>query len=298
MIPIINYSLEEGDKGFLLSLNIDTTQLKRRDEYLVIFDSPVSLPKNPPTSVVFQPSSGSYTVFGSNTFVPKIFMQIKSSHRSETKTLIRLTIKDIYNTILYVDYVMIVCSPQSTFKIDGALLTNDIGSNIGPNGGSQIRLAKPESPRLVRGMTVTGPGLSNDTIYTVRSINGPDLVELDSVINTGINYSGTYTFTLSTSCVDPLSLDSSITVQPLYTILDFNNNWTYKAGDRLVAQFIPGTGLGDKINNLDTIVLLPIKNTALLNTDDTPASLPSISVIKAAGRVNNDTDCISELSFY
>ena len=294
MIPILNYSLEDGDKGFLLSFNLDTSQLKRRDQYVVAFDAPVSLPKNPPTSILFEPATASYIVYGSNTFVPKIFVKIKSSHRSETKTLIRLMIKDIYNTILYLDYVLIVCSPQSTYKIDGNLLpNNNVSSNLGPNGGSQIRLSRPETARLVEGMTVTGRGLDTNKIFTIRSLVGSDLVELDKVIDNAIGFTDTYTFTLSTECGDPLSLDRNLTVQPLYTVLDFSNNWTYKAGDRLIAQFI----VENKNDNLDTLVLLPIKNTSLLNTNDAPAPLPSISVIKAAGRVNNDTDCISTLSF-
>jgi len=291
-IPVVNYSLEQGEAGFLLDFIVDRTQLKKRDAYIISFDSPVSLPKNPPNTILFEPASASYTVYGENNFVPKIFIKIKSLHRAQTKTLIRLTIKDIYNTILYLDYIMVICSPQSVIKLKASLLSNANGTNIGGSGGSLIRLDTAEAGTLNIGMAVSGPGIPTNQTYSILNIVDANTVELNQLINTNIGYNGVYEFVRSTSCVDPSSL-SNRDIQPVYTILDYFNNWTYKVADRIIAQFI----VDDRNNNLDTLVLLPIKNASLLNTTDLSANIPIISVIKAAGRVNSDTDCISELTF-
>jgi hypothetical protein len=294
MINTINHSLEEGEAGLLLRFNVDLAQLKKRDQYIVQFDSPVSLPYDPPISLSFTPDPPSYSIINSGGIIPQIFVKIKSLHRAETKTLLRLTIKDIYNTILYVDYLLIICSPQSTLKFDASLLPSNISGNIGDNGGSRIRLSQSNTIRLDVGMSVTGPGLSSTMSYAIRRIETADTLELDKLVPTFDNrtISGTFTFTRTTGCVDPssLALRSS---QPVYTILDFSNNWTYEIGNRIIAQFI----VENKEDNLDTIVLLPIKNASLLNNPDNSAVIPSVSIIKAGGRVMNDSQCLSELVF-
>jgi hypothetical protein len=294
MINTINHSLEEGEAGLLLRFNVDLAQLKKRDQYIVQFDSPVSLPYDPPVTLSFTPDPPSYSIINSGGIIPQIFVKIKSLHRAETKTLLRLTIKDVYNNILYIDYLLIVCSPQSTLKFDASLLPSNIAGNIGDNGGSRIKLSQPNTIRLDKGMSVKGPGLSDSISYTIRTIETNDTIELDKLIPTFDNrtITGTFIFTRITGCVDPglLSLRSS---QPVYTILDFSNNWTYEIGNRIIAQFI----VENKNDNLDTLVLLPIKNASLLNNSDNSASIPSISVIKGAGRVIGDSQCLSELVF-
>jgi hypothetical protein len=294
MINTINHSLEEGEAGLLLRFNVDLKQLKKRDQYIIQFDSPVSLPYDPPVTLTFTPDPPSYSVINSGGITPQIFVKIKSLHRAETKTLLRLTIKDIYNTILYVDYLLIICSPQATLKFEASLLPSNAAGNIGDNGGSRIRLAQPNTIRLDVGMSVSGPGLSNTGSYTIRTIETSDTIELDKLVPTFDNrvISGTFIFTRITGCVDPgsLSLRSS---QPVYTILDFSNNWTYEIGNRVIAQFI----VEDKEDNLDTIVLLPIKNASLLNNSDNSAAIPNVSIIKAGGRVMGDSQCLSELVF-
>jgi|694.fasta_scaffold00202_47 hypothetical protein len=294
MINTINHSLEEGEAGLLLRFNVDLAQLKKRDQYIVQFDSPVSLPYDPPISLSYTPDPPSYSIINSGGIIPQIFVKIKSLHRAETKTLLRLTIKDIYNTILYVDYLLIICSPQSTLKFEASLLPSNISGNVGDNGGSKIKLAQPNTIRLDVGMSVTGPGLSSTISYAIKRIETADTIELDKLVPTFDNrtISGTFTFTRTTGCVDPssLALRSS---QPVYTILDFSNNWTYEIGNRIIAQFI----VENKEDNLDTIVLLPIKNASLLNNPDNSAAIPSVSIIKAGGRVMNDSQCLSGLVF-
>jgi hypothetical protein len=294
MINTINRSLEEGEAGLLLRFNVDLAQLKKRDQYIIQFDSPVSLPYDPPATLSFTPDPPSYSIINSGGIVPQVFVKIKSLHRAETKTLLRLTIKDIYNTILYIDYLLIVCSPQSTLKFDASLLPSNTSGNIGDNGGSKIRLAQPNTIRLDVGMSVSGPGLSETVSYIIKTIETNDTIELDKLVPTFDNrtISGTFTFTRITGCVDPssLALKSS---QPVYTILDFSNNWTYEVGNRIIAQFI----VENKDDNLDTIVLLPIKNASLLNNSDNSAAIPNVSIVKGVGRVMNDSECLSGLVF-
>lgn len=294
MINTTHYSLEEGEAGLLLRFNIDPKQLKKRDQYIIEFDSPVSLPYDPPVTVSFTPDPPTYSIINNTNIVPQIFVKIKSLHRAETKTLLRLIIKDLYNTILYIDYLLIVCSPQSTIKFDGTLLPSNVPANIGDNGGSLIRLSQSGTIRLDAGMSVAGPGLSSSETYSIQSIVSNDTIELNKLVPTTNNreISGTFTFTRITGCVDPSSLALRAT-QPIYTILDYNNNWTYKVGNRIIAQFI----VEDKNNNLDTVVLLPIKNAALLNNADTSAIIPSISVIQGGGRVMGGSVCLSGIVF-
>lgn len=294
MINTLQYSLEEGEAGILLTFDIDPAQLKQRDSYIISFDSPVSLPYDPPISLIFTPDPPSYVVVGSSNLSAKIFVKIKSLHRAETKTLLRLTIKDNLNSVLYTDYMLVVCSPQSTVKLDGALLSSANNANIGDNGGSLIRLNQPNTNRLEAGMTVSGNGLPPETTYTIRTIVDPQTIELNDRVGTfdNRNINALFTFTRVTGCVDPSSLALRST-QPLYTVLDFTNNWTYQIGSRIIAKFI----VTDKHNNLDTVVLLPIKNAALLNNTDMPAPIPSVSVLKGSGRVMGDIQCLSELVF-
>ena len=294
MINTINHSLEEGEAGILLRFNVDLKQLKKRDQYIIQFDSPVSLPYDPPVTLSFTPDPPSYSIINSGGIIPQIFVKVKSLHRAETKTLLRLTIKDVYNTTLYVDYLLIICSPQAILKFDGSLLPSNTATNIGDNGGSLIRLSQSNTIRLDVGMSVSGPGLTETVSYKITAIPTNDTIELDKLIPTFDNriLSGTFIFTRITGCVDPgsLALRSS---QPVYTILDFSNNWTYEIGNRIIAQFI----VKDKEDNLDTIVLLPIKNASLLNNPDNSAAIPSVSIVKAGGRVMRDSECLSELVF-
>lgn len=62
MINTVNYSLEEGEAGLLLRFNVDSAQLKKRDQYIIQFDSPVSLPYDPPVTLSFTPDPPSYSI--------------------------------------------------------------------------------------------------------------------------------------------------------------------------------------------------------------------------------------------
>ena len=279
--------------------------IKRQTEYVLYFDTPVNLPKNPPTTVTFEPQSGSYAIQGSTNFIPKIFMKVKALKKIQTKTLLRLIIKDTKNNILHIDYILIVCSPQSEINVSGTLLVYSQGvSPLGPNGGALIQLddTTGSSSSITVGSSVTGPGLipsaviegvvsTNAGRFFVRSILPNNVIELNVPFRfvAGIPYTGTFSFINSIGCVDPNNViynDAS----SVYTALDYSNNWTYVVRDQVIIKFI----VENPEENQDTVVLLPVKNTALLGSPESPQSIPAVSVLKGGGRVIGDTIPISD----
>jgi len=305
MINTVNYSLEEGEAGIILPFLVPPSALKPKDQYILYFDSPVTLPENPPTTVTFEPSSGSYVIFGNKNVKPKVLLKIKSIHRSETKTLVRLTIKDDLNTTLYMDYVLVVCTPQSTIELPGSLLPTTTSGNIGPRGGSIIRLSSGNNintSQLDIGMSIKGPGLVSSSsavsqYYIVNILSSTD-IEIDRLVSSNVGFSGTYQFIRSVGCVDATTLLKRTSTSS-YMVLDSTNNWTYKVNNKLIAKFIPYSptyeDMASKITKYpDLVVLLPIKNSSLLTASDDPLPIPDISIIKIGGRVMRDTVCVSE----
>jgi hypothetical protein len=299
MIKTITYSLEEGEKGFILPFTLPSgNSIASKDQYILTFDAPVSLPTDPPATVSFEPSNGSYVVFGRQNLAPKAFVKIRSLHRAETKTLIRLTIKDVLNTILYRDYIMIVCVPQSITELSATLLPNNSPNSIGPKGGSIVRLntvtngnLSGNTSQLDVGMTVKGPGIpTNDNYYIVTIVNATD-VELNKaiIISTNISSTGTFQFIRQTGCVDPNTLLKRSVISS-YLVLDQSNNWTYIANNKLITRFVPF----DIDQNSDTVILLPIKNSSLLLSYNDPIPVPDVSIIKLGGRVMRDSVCASQ----
>lgn len=293
MIRTLTYSLEQGEAGFVLSFSVPPSAVKPKDQYIISLDVPVTLPENPPTTVLFEPSNGSYVVFGNRNLSPKVFVKIKSLHRAETKTLIRLTIKDVLNTILYRDYVMVMCIPETVVELNATLLPSNTNLNIGPNGGSIVRLSPAQNvntSQLDVGMVVRGPGIPNTgSVYYIISIISATDIELDRLVPSATGSSGKFQFIRQTGCVDPNTLVKRSIISP-YTVLDLSNNWTYTANSKLIVRFVPF----DIGQNVDTVILLPIKNPSLLSSSADPSPIPDISLIKIGGRVINNSVCASE----
>lgn len=289
MITTYNYTIEEGEKGFVLVFP-SPTNIKPSDQYLVYFDVPIALPKTPPTTVSFEPKSASYSILGSTPFssgassiTPKIFVKIKSTQKIQTKTLVRLLIKDTKNNILHTDYALIICSPNSITSAVGSLTIS-----VGPKGGSVLNLTSLDSNQTsiyVRS-NVTGPGIPTNRTVSVASVIGDNQVELSEIIawSGTAAPAGTYTFSISFDCIDSASLVEN-SASSTYMALDINNNWTYKIRDHVIAKFIPE----DPVQNGDLVVLLPIKNTALLGLSNNAHPIPATCIIKGGGRVIRDT---------
>jgi hypothetical protein len=280
MLNTYNTGLQECDCGLTLNFNNPSGVLPRKDEYFLTFTTESSLPIGT-NQVSLEPSS--YIITGSNNFIPKIIAKVRSTHRGETQSLIKLSIKDRYDQSLYTDYVKLICSPVSTIIVKGSI----IGGNntvLGPNGFSTMSVSTAQE--LDVGMQVTGPGIDETTgpvyIYTILSENS---IELSQVIPSASSALFNYTFTRTTSCIDPSSRIRQLQSQNL--ILDKNNNWTYVSNDRFIIKFIRENPNDDNI-----MIVVPSVNRTVL-TDIKNDSIPNVSSIKVIGRVSNDQYCIT-----
>jgi hypothetical protein len=292
MINTQSYSLEQGEKGINISFPKPPISITNREnKYILYFDNPVLIPRSQSVSVSYEPSGGSYIINGSADFIPKVFIKIKSLKKIQTKTLLRLNIKDSKNNILHSDYLLIVCSPNDTVSINGTLLpSNSIVGGIGPNGGSVLQISETSSARIVIvGSKVTGPSIAANLNVFVKSIITNNLIELDQIIPyIASSATGTYVFTTYYGCFDPnRSIDND--ASSTYTALDYNNNWTYKIRDQIIAKFIP------YVLDQSLVVLLPLKNTGILAPMSSLAPIPYVSIIKIGGRVNQDSIPVSEI---
>lgn len=285
MLNTSNFNLKECECGVTLDFPNPSGSLPRKEEYLIYFTLESSLPSDPPSSVSLVPSS--YVLSGTNSFVPKVVSKVVSVHRGETQSLIKMSIKDRFGQTLLIDYVKLVCSPQTSVTKKGFFVSGP--NNIGFNGGSLmtiIRLPDEESSTsdLDIGMVVEGKGLTTSP-YIVDISN--DGIELSQKIDAGSSIPTNYVFTRTTTCVDPDILRKRETQQQ-YVILDSTNNWTYKSSDKIIVQFIR-----ENINDESISIILPAKNQSILPTDSQKAEIPTLAMVYADGRVNNDQYCIN-----
>ena len=285
MLNTSNFSLKECECGITLDFPNPSGSLQRKEEYLIYFTVESSLPSEPPSSISLIPSS--YVLSGTNSFVPKVISKVVSIHRGETQSLIKMSIKDRFGQTLFVDYIKLVCSPQTSVIKKGFFQTGT--NNVGPNGGSLMTIVRltgevSSTIDLDIGMVVTGGGLKTNPYIIDISNDGIELSQkIDNINTTPTNY----TFTRTTSCVDPDTLRKRETQQQ-YVILDSTNNWTYKSNDKVIIQFIR-----ENMNDNSISVVVPAKNQSVLPTDSQKTDIPTLAMVYANGRVNNDQYCIN-----
>jgi hypothetical protein len=314
-IKRFNISLEQGDKGFLLSFpSPPSGSVKPRDIYNFHFDSPITgrLPQNPRTDIVFTPSKtnkpeeASILSSSINSNI-SIGLAIKAKHKAETSTLIRLQIKDIYNNVLYTDYILVVCSPIKTVNINASLVRIDTISSLGPNGGRLLRVDTVDASAslvssLFTRMVVTGPGIPTDATIFIGSFINSNRTEIELLpyfdasstgnVSNDFSHRGSYSFTNVFSCPSQEDLEQITFTRP-YIILHKSNNWSYFFRRKLVIQFIPNKTL---VNDWENIaILVNIKNFEALIPQDQPSNIPMVSFIEAGGRVTNDSLCINSI---
>lgn len=310
-IKKITKSLEEADNGFLLSFPPPPSgTIKPSDIYKYDFDVAYRLPLNPLSEVTFTPSlpgntaKASYISSSVDSNI-NIGVSIKSIHKAETQTLLRLQIKDAYNNILYTDYLLIVCSPQQNFQLRGEILSRFSGSaeSFGPNGGRILRINTDDTTgdvlsQLLTRMQVKGPGIPDDQIITIGSFienNRSDIellpfFQIDNEFNNNNSVRGQYSFSIVTSCSSEEDL-KEIAFSQRFIILDKNNNWSFVYKDRPVIKLIRDT------NNTDDnfALLFEIKNFDNFIGPNRAISIPSIGYLYGAGRVINDTICLDSI---
>ena len=272
-----SFTLTECECGVSISFPSPGKSLLRRDEYLVYFDIESSLPASPPSTISVFPTS--YNIISDNNFIGKVAIKIGSVHRGETQTLLKMSVKDKYNVLLYTDYNKVVCAPQNIVESNNVTV---VPGRSGPNGNSILSVPTGTNSLDV-GMMVAGPGIPPNTF--ILTIIGELEIELSSSITTTGTTAGSsekYTFTRTTSCVDPATLKKR-EIQAQYIVLDKSNNWTYILNGKTALKFIR-TDPTDQ----DISVILPAKNKSLFVAENTRVNIPDIALIYVGGRVSGD----------
>ena len=272
-----SFTLTECECGVSISFPSPGKSLLRRDEYLVYFDIESSLPASPPSTISVFPTS--YNIISDNNFIGKVAIKIGSVHRGETQTLLKMSVKDKYNVLLYTDYNKVVCAPQNIVESNNVTV---VTGRSGPNGNSILSVPTGTNSLDV-GMMVAGPGIPPNTF--ILTIIGELEIELSSSITTTGTTAGSsekYTFTRTTSCVDPATLKKR-EIQAQYIVLDKSNNWTYILNGKTALKFIR-TDPTDQ----DISVILPAKNKSLFVAENTRVNIPDIALIYVGGRVSGD----------
>ena len=275
-----SFTLTECECGVSISFPSPGKSLLRRDEYLVYFDIESSLPATPPSTISVFPKS--YNIISDNNFIGKVGIKIGSVHRGETQTLLKMSVKDKYNVLLYTDYNRVVCAPQNIVESNNVTI---VPGRSGPNGNSILSVPTGTNSLDV-GMMVAGPGIPPNTF--ILTIIGESEIELSSSITTAYIPGTTaatsqkYTFTRTTSCVDPATLKKR-EIQAQYIVLDKSNNWTYILNGKTALKFIR-TDPTDQ----DISVILPAKNKLLFPAENNKVNIPDIAMIYAGGRVTRD----------
>jgi hypothetical protein len=310
-IKKVNKSLEEADNGFLLSFPPPPSgSVPPQDLYKYDFDVSYRLPLNPAATVIFtpglpdNPDKAFYLSSSINASI-NIGVSVKSIHKAETQTLIRLRIKNIYNTTLYTDYILVVASPQQKVQLNGEILSRfgNTSESIGLSGGRILRINTSETTtdvlsQLLRRMRVQGPGIPEDLTVTINSFMDDNRSDIEllpffdiSGETSGTSRArGTYTFTITSSCLSEEEL-TQIQFNDQFIVLEASNNWSFSFQDRTVVQFIPNSGIDPN----DISLLLSIKNFEALLGANASSAIPAASFLFGKGRVFGDSVCINSL---
>ena len=102
----VNINRADITKIRIIAAGYSVNNIPPKSIYYVNFTTEVKVPA---TAVVsFSPSS--YTLEGSANFVPQSVVTISSTYTTSTKTILKLSITDNHNTVLYTEYLSVVCS--------------------------------------------------------------------------------------------------------------------------------------------------------------------------------------------
>jgi hypothetical protein len=294
MINIRNFSLTDGESGILLIFPPVPASLPNKDIYIIDFKVASVLPTLSPPTVTFIPNNPIYSIVKNKNFSPTVNVKIKASHNFETQSLIQAIVRDQYNTIIYNDYLLVICSPVSEFSFKGRFVSNTSADGIGPNGGSVLRMDDANaSNSLTLGMSVKGPGIPEDKNLVIRSFiigrsSDIELSEPASFIPNQI--SSIYKFSRTLTCANSEQLNNK-SVQTTYIRLNKDNNWSQLYDEQTVIKFVRNNTLDDSIE-----IYLPIKNLSVLISKDSSAPIPSVSEVYGLGRVINSSQCLVNIS--
>ena len=277
MFTTYNYSIPECECGVLLNFD-PVFSVNPNDATIVPTGASANVPNIqtyyvnfitdsvlPSSQVTVTLSPDSYTISNTKLFIPQVSAKIVSVHNGESQSLIRVNVKDVYNNVLFNDYVKVICSPTNSIVREGYYT-----SNTGPNGGIILSVSTTD---LSEGMIVkdlselTRLGDST-TILDIRSDSSLELsiksIEDLPASTKAINFS----FSNSLGCFLPVDNP------PEYIYLNSGNNWTYRFNDKTIAKFV-------KVFDDDIVeIRLPIKNKSKLPGRTKKHDIPDVAMLK------------------
>lgn len=297
MFNTYSYSIEDCECGILLNFDPvfsvnpndgvlvpsgSSPNIAAKTTYLLNFSTGNILPS--PDAVEVSLSPINYTITNNKIFTPQVSAKIKSAQKGSSQSLIKLIIKDEYNTELFTDYLKIICSSSIPIKRLGSFSTQ-----TGPTGGAVINV---NTAGLRVGMEVKDLAtriLTNSYIIEIISENSIEvsnnvrisnstatpnrkddqLGNLVGLVNPDSSKQQYFEFISPIDCAAPPE-----TSDPKYIYLNKDNNWTYKNNDKLIAKFINI----EEDENL--VVVLPAKNKSLLPAKTSKHDIPEIAMVK------------------
>lgn len=292
------HSVEDCECGILLSFdpvfsinpndNIlvpsgKAPNIPAKTTYSLSFTTGNILPSPQNVDVTLSPLN--YTISNNKIFVPQTSAKIKSLIKGPSQSLIKLEIKDIYNTELYTDYLKIICSPNVALKKLGSFSTQ-----VGPNGGAIINVNTSDLSVGMQVKDLATKILSNSYVIQILSENSIEVSSAAKISNPSStapsrkdndlgNIGGLLTPDSSKQqyfeFIPPI--DCSVpeeTVEEKFIYLDKSNNWTYKANDQIIAKFVISE------DNEDIVVKLPAKNKNLLPARTSKHNIPEVAIVK------------------
>lgn len=282
-IPETNVTIKEGEDGVIINFGIQEN-LPTRDTYIVSFTTETKHPAQPEYTININPAV--YSISNTNNFDPITIIYINSVHDGETQSLIKMEIKDSFNSILSTQYYKVICLPTDSFSTDASFEPTSQNS-VGANGGSVITLGSNANINI--GSTVSAPP-KIPANSVVRSIIGNNKVEITPSLQ---SISGGFsnipvTFNLNVGCGSAESLRRRL-LEDNYIYLDSSNNWEYKYQDKTLAKFINLHG------GNDLVVRIPAKNKSLFPGVGDPSLIPSVSKTTVSGRTYALGPCASGL---
>lgn len=297
MFNTYSYSIEDCECGILLnfdpvfSVNPQdgvlvpsglSPNILAKKLYSLNFTTENILPSSDTVDVSLSPTN--YTISNNKIFTPQASAKIKTAQKGSSQSLIKLTIKDEYNTELYTDYLKIICSSSTPIKRLGSFSTQ-----IGPNGGVIINT---NTEGLEVGMEVKDLAsnlLSNAYIIQILSNSSLEVSSITKISNASSTNPSRKDSELGglAGLLNPdnskqqyfefiFPLDCSVPPESSqsYIYLNKDNNWTYKINDKLLAKYINIT------EDENLIVALPSKNKTLLPSRNSKHDIPDIAMVK------------------
>lgn len=91
--------------GYIYSI----PNIESRNQYIIKYSTELTVPDSAEVTI----SPDTYTIESSSNFIPETVVKIISKFTTSSKSIIKLSIIDIFNQLLYTEYQQIICSQSS-----------------------------------------------------------------------------------------------------------------------------------------------------------------------------------------